>query len=144
LYVDTLEGCARPMLQRSPTAALGILVVGEAPNWDDTFHADNGHLTYDADTDPTGRFMRQLLTDEVRLTPVEIDDVLFTNAALCLPAERDGKHPVGKRQMDLCRPWLRALDRRCQHRGRRYHGGGAATRPESNRATSADLTKRRR
>ena len=106
LYVDTLKGCARPMLQRAPSAALGILVVGEAPNWDDTFHVDKGHLTYDADTDPTGRFMRQLLIDEVGLASAEIDDVLFTNAALCLPAERGGKHPVGKRQMDMCRPWL--------------------------------------
>ena len=50
--------------------------------------------------------MRELLINEVGLRANEIDDVLFTNAALCLPTERDGKHPVGKKQMDRCRPWL--------------------------------------
>jgi uracil-DNA glycosylase family 4 len=94
------------MLQLKPTGALGILIVGEAPNWDDTYHPRKGHITYDPNTDPTGQFMHSLLTDEVGLRPDEISDVLFTNAALCLPSQRDGKYPVGKKQMDLCRPWL--------------------------------------
>jgi len=106
LHVDEQRGCARPMLQRSPTGFLGILVVGEAPNWDDTFDMNKGHLTYDADTDPTGRFMRTLLIEEVGLSEHEIRDVLFANAVLCLPAEDSGKHRVTRRQLDLCRPWL--------------------------------------
>lgn len=105
LHVDETRGVARPMLQQRPTGALGILIVGEAPNWDDTYHPDKGHITYDPDTDPTGRFI-SLLIDDVGLRADEIADVLFTNAALCLPTSRDGKYPVGKRQTDLCRPWL--------------------------------------
>ena len=106
LHIDETRGVARPMLQRQPTGALGILIVGEAPNWDDTYHADKGYLTYDANADPTGRFMRSLLIDDVGLRADEIGDLLFTNAALCLPSKRDGKYPVGKKQMDLCQPWL--------------------------------------
>ena len=106
VYIDEVHGAARPMLQRSPTGTLGILVVGEAPNWDDTFLPDKGYLTYDADTDPTGRFMRALLVEEAGLSDAEISDVLFTNAALCLPAEEAGKHRVTRKQLDLCRPWL--------------------------------------
>jgi hypothetical protein len=33
------------MLARSPTAALGVLVVGEAPNHADTYHPDKRYLT---------------------------------------------------------------------------------------------------
>ena len=54
LYVHEQHGHARPMLQASPTGALGILVVGEAPNKDDTYNPTKGHLTYDADTDRPG------------------------------------------------------------------------------------------
>jgi len=94
------------MLARSPTASLGILVVGEAPNHADTFDPDKGYLTYDYDTDPTGRFMRALLIEEAGLTADEIDHVLFTNAVLCLPARRNDRHPVSIRQVDACKPWL--------------------------------------
>jgi uracil-DNA glycosylase family 4 len=94
------------MLDKNPTAALGVLVVGEAPNYADTFDRDKGHLTYDFDTDPTGRFMRTLLIEEAGLRSGEIDDVLFTNAALCLPARRHDKHPVSVKQVDACKPWL--------------------------------------
>jgi uracil-DNA glycosylase family 4 len=111
LFVDPARGCAAPMLARSPTAALGILVVGEAPNHADTFAPDKGYLTYDYDTDPTGRFMRTLLIEEAGLTADEIDHVLFTNAVLCLPARRNDKHPVSIKQVDACKPWLvRLLD----------------------------------
>jgi uracil-DNA glycosylase family 4 len=106
LFVDPVHGCATPLLARSPTAALGVLVVGEAPNHADTFDPDKGYLTYDHDTDPTGRFMRMLLVDAAGLRPDEIDDVLFTNAALCLPARRNDKHPVSVKQVDVCKPWL--------------------------------------
>ena len=106
LHVDEIHDLARPMVQRHPTGALGILVLGEAPNWDDTYDADKGYLTYDADTDPTGRFMRTLLIEEVGLTEAELGDVLFTNAVLCLPVEVSGKHRVTRRQIDLCSSWL--------------------------------------
>jgi len=109
LHVDEKQGWARPILQRSPTGSLGVLVVGEAPNWDDTFLPEKGYLTYDADTDPTGRFMRALLTEEVGLSEAEINDVLFANAAMCLPAEESGKHRVRRKQLDLCTSWLKRL-----------------------------------
>jgi uracil-DNA glycosylase family 4 len=94
------------MLARSSTAALGVLVVGEAPNREDTFALDKRYLTYDYDTDPTGRFMHTLLVEEARLRADEIADVLFTNAALCLPARRNNRHPVSVKQIDACKPWL--------------------------------------
>lgn len=109
LFVDPLRGCASPMLARTPTAALGVLVVGEAPNHADTFAPDKGYLTYDDDTDPTGRFMRTLLIEEAGLRAEEVGDVLFTNAALCLPARRNDKHPVSVKQVDACKPWLARL-----------------------------------
>src|SRR4051794_16252730 len=77
LFVDPSRGCATPMLARMPTAALGVLVVGEAPNHADTFAPGKGYLTYDDDTDPTGRFMRTLLIEEAGLRAEEVDDVLF-------------------------------------------------------------------
>lgn len=94
------------MLARSPTAALGVLVIGEAPNHADTFDPDKRYLTYDYDTDPTGRFMRALLIDEAGLRDDEIGDILFTNAVMCLPARRNDKHPVSIKQVDACKPWL--------------------------------------
>lgn len=60
LHVDEQGKRAKPMLQRSPTGALGVLIIGEAPNRDDTYDAEKGYLTYDYDTDPTGRFMQHL------------------------------------------------------------------------------------
>jgi uracil-DNA glycosylase family 4 len=106
LFVHPVLGCAHPMLAHSPTAALGVLVVGEAPNHADTFDPDKGCLTYDPDTDQTGRFMRTLLIEEAGLRADEINDVLFTNAVLCLPARRNDKHPVSVAQVDQCMPWL--------------------------------------
>lgn len=94
------------MLTRLPTAALGVLVVGEAPNHADTFDPDKGYLTYDTDTDPTGRFMRTLLIDEAGLTADEINHTLFTNTVLCLPVRRNDRHPVSIKQVDACKPWL--------------------------------------
>jgi uracil-DNA glycosylase len=102
--VDEIRGIAKPMLQRSPTGSLGILIVGEAPNWGDTYK--KGYLTYDADTDPTGRFMRRLLIEEVGLAEQEIDDVLFTNGVMCLPTQKGERFPVSAKQSDLCKPWL--------------------------------------
>jgi uracil-DNA glycosylase len=109
LFVDPAQGSARPILARSPTGALGVLIVGEAPNYGDTFDPAKGHLTYDADTDPTGRFMQSLLIDEAGLLPHEVNDVLFSNAVLCLPRRCNGKHPVSAKQLDACKPWLARL-----------------------------------
>lgn len=100
---------ARPLVCRNPTGALGIVIVGEAPNYDDTFDPLKGYLTYEAETDPTGRFMRALLMDEAGLTASEIDDVLFTNAVLCLPRKRGDKFPVTAGQLRRCSYWLRRL-----------------------------------
>ena len=109
LFVDPVAGPARPILQKAPTAALGILVVGEAPNHADTYERSKGHLTYDDQTDPTGRFMRTLLIEEAGLRPDEIPHVLFTNAALCLPARRGDRHKPSAKQLDACKPWLNRL-----------------------------------
>ena len=109
VHFDGRRGVVLPLLQKQPTGALGVLIIGEAPNFEDTYDPAKGYLTYDADTDPSGRFMRQLLVEEVGLSLPELDDVLFTNAVLCLPREQDGKHPVSERQRDHCRPWLRRL-----------------------------------
>lgn len=43
LFVDPAQGSARPILARSPTGALGVLIVGEAPNYGDTFDRAKGH-----------------------------------------------------------------------------------------------------
>ena len=50
--------------------------------------------------------MWDLLVNEVGLTAAEIDDVLFTNAVLCLPMFNGKKYPVTAKQLDLCKPWL--------------------------------------
>lgn len=109
LFVDSAAGCARPILARSPTAALGVLVVGEAPNHADTFDTNKGYLTYNPETDPTGKFMHALLVEEAGLRPAEIAAVLFANAVMCLPSRRDDKHPVRIKQMDACKSWLARL-----------------------------------
>jgi uracil-DNA glycosylase family 4 len=106
LFVDPVDGCATPMLPKDPTARLGVLVVGEAPNYDDTFDPAKRRLTYDKDTDPTGKFMHALLIEEAGLTENEVADVLFANAVQCLPARKNDKHPVSIAQVDLCKPWL--------------------------------------
>ena len=93
---------ACPLFHRGSTCSSGIVVVAEAPNFDDTFDPDKQRLTYDAETDPTGRFARELFAS-VGLSP---DDVLFTNSVLCLPAKQGDKFPVKAQQRNLCRPWL--------------------------------------
>src|SRR2546421_3223993 len=59
-----------------------LLLVLEAPNYDDTFQW--GRLTIDGDKDPTGDFLRECLRDEVGIEP---RDVMITNSVLCLPAK---------------------------------------------------------
>ena len=97
------------MLARTPTAALGVLVVSEAPNHADTFAPDKGYLTYNDDTDPTGRFMRTLLIERGWPASRGSRRRAVYNAALCLPARRNDMHPVSVKQMDACKPWLARL-----------------------------------
>lgn len=95
------EGVKRayPLFQAKPPWPVRVMVVGEAPNFDDTFDPAKGRLTLEPETDPSGAFMFELL-GSVGLRP---EQVLFTNSVLCLPAEnRDGKHPVSARQQDAC------------------------------------------
>ncbi|MEI9937864.1 MAG: uracil-DNA glycosylase family protein [Pseudomonadota bacterium] len=96
---------ALPLFHKDATCPSRIVFVAEAPNLSDTFDPDKGRLTVDAETDPTGRFMRQLL-ESVCLTP---EDVLVTNTSLCLPAKKAGKFPVQAVIARNCRPWLERL-----------------------------------
>ena len=109
-FVDVSKGPARPILAKNPTAMLGLLVIGEAPNHDDTYNDAKRYLTYDSDdTDQTGRFMRRLLIEEAGLQPDEIQHVVFTNAALCLPSRRRDRHKPSPKQLDACKEWLDRL-----------------------------------
>lgn len=96
---------AQPLFHRDTTCPSRIVMVAEAPNLADTFDPDKGRITVDAETDPTGRFMRQLL-ESVGLRP---EDVLVTNTALCLPAKNGGKFAVKAPIARNCRPWLERL-----------------------------------
>lgn len=75
------------------------MFIFEAPNRDDTFDKDKGYLTYDRETDPTGRFTRCLMVDELGLDPGFFQ---VTNSVLCLPAEIDGKFPISSGQRERC------------------------------------------
>lgn len=94
---------ARPVLQRDPPSGSDVLIVAEAPNAEDTY--TNRRLTYDDASDPTGQFATELLMG----VGADVRTVFFTNAVLCLPAERGGKFPVGAKQLNMCRPWLARL-----------------------------------
>lgn len=69
--------CASPLIQAGARALFGrfkvwkngVLFLFEAPNWDDTFNDDKGYLTYDRETDRSGRFARQLMVEELDLDP---------------------------------------------------------------------------
>lgn len=94
---------AYPVFQRDPPWPVRVLVVGEAPNFDDSFNPAKRRLTLEPGTDPSGEFMFDLLAS-VGLQP---EQVLFTNSVLCLPARNDeGKHSVSSRQQDHCAEWL--------------------------------------
>ncbi len=96
---------AYPLFHQESRCTAGVILVAEAPNFDDTFNAVKGRLTCDPGTDPSGRFMFDLLAS-VGLSPPE---VLFTNVVLCLPRRQDGKHPVTAEQARQCQPWLERL-----------------------------------
>lgn len=85
------EPGSRPIFMRGDPSKSDVLVIMEAPNRSDTFDPDKGYLTYDADTDPTGRFLRDLFFEELG----ETEEMLaVTNSVLCLPRARGGGYPV--------------------------------------------------
>ena len=121
--INRLEGCrvchdsdllhvgARPLFCRYRGDRSDLLFVLEAPNHDDTFDPDKGYLTYDKDTDPSGRFFRELCADVLGEPP---ETVAVTNAVLCLPAGGGGRYPVAAAIMKNCsanlRDQIRSLD----------------------------------
>jgi len=90
---------ARPLFGRFKVWENGTLFLFEAPNRDDTFNPNKGYLTWDPETDPTGRFAWDLMVNELRLNP---DFFQVTNSVLCLPAQKGDKFPVGAAQQRLC------------------------------------------
>lgn len=105
LHLDSDGRWSRPLFHEESTDRSGIVFVFEAPNFPDTYDPAKGRMTCDPETDPSGRFMYDLLA-HVGLTAM---DVVFTNAVLCLPAARRGKYPVRAAQRDACLPWLSRL-----------------------------------
>ena len=99
-----LQEGARPLFGRFSPWEHGILFVFEAPNWADTFDLGKGYLTYDQETDPTGRFARVLMVEELGLSPMHFQ---VTNSVLCLPREKNGGFPVTAQQTKLCSAMVR-------------------------------------
>lgn len=81
-----------------------MFFVAEAPNWDDTFNEKKGYLTVDPETDPSGRFFFELFTGELGQP---LDRLAITNAVLCLPERRNGKHGVPAAMIKNCSGHLR-------------------------------------
>jgi uracil-DNA glycosylase len=126
---DEPDRKARPLFQRHPGGASGVLVVGEAPNQTDSFDPDKGYLTYDRETDETGRFARELLSS----VGLAVEEVMFTNSVLCLPARKGERHPVTAKQLTFCRPWLEGLILRSEAARRRHVRQEAAPSAEWDR-----------
>jgi hypothetical protein len=109
---DCCEKCSPPLIEDLTRSLFGkfepwgrgLLFVFEAPNHSDTFDSGKGYLTYDQETDPTGRFARVLMTEELGLNPRFFQ---VTNSVLCLPRDRRGKRPVSVRQVALCSTRIR-------------------------------------
>lgn len=102
-------GWAYPLFDEHSLYSSGIVVVAEAPNWDDTYNESKRRLTYDIETDPTGNFTRELL----RSVNLSVSDVFFTNSVLCLPAHHGGKYQVKSAQKRNCSKWLKTLLESC-------------------------------
>src|SRR4051812_9303553 len=75
-----------------------LLLILEAPNYDDTFTW--GRITVDDDKDPSGEFLRRCLREDLGLHP---KDVMITNSVLCLPARAvTGKYTVTQAVRKAC------------------------------------------
>ncbi len=94
-----IDAAALPLFGRFRPWTGGVLFVFEAPNRDDTVNPAKRYLTVDPDTDPSGRFTHQLLTEELLLDPAAFQ---VTNSVLCLPAGSGGKYPVRTPQTRRC------------------------------------------
>jgi uracil-DNA glycosylase family 4 len=99
-----LDPRAFPLFQKNPPRSTDLLFILEAPNRDDTYKPDKGHLTIGPDTDPSGTFFYYLFT---RALGLDIADLFVTNSVLCLPAARNGKRPVTPEQRCNCLAKLR-------------------------------------
>jgi hypothetical protein len=64
LYNDEMRQ-GYPVMFESGNLKSKIVFILEAPNFADSFDPDKQRLTYDAETDPTGRFVRECLRDDV-------------------------------------------------------------------------------
>ncbi len=112
LHHDEQHGWSYPLFDESSLCPSRILVIGEAPNWDDTFDKLKRRLTYDIETDPTGNFTRELLSS----VGLKVTDVLFTNSVLCLPAHNGNKYKVVAEQSRRCSKWLKMVVDCCNAR----------------------------
>lgn len=98
IYHHSNNKWAFPLFDKNLDCRSGVLAIAEAPNFDDTFDPKKGYLSYDIDTDPTGNFFRDLLNS----VGLKVQDVIITNAVLCLPARKGVKFPVTPRQARKC------------------------------------------
>lgn len=96
---------SRPLFMRGGPTGAEVLFVAEAPNWDDTFDPEKGYLTVDRETDPSGRFFRELCTVELGKS---VESVAITNSVLCLPERANGKHKVRAPLIRACSGHLQA------------------------------------
>jgi len=107
IYRDNLQHEGYPVFFESGNLQSDVIFILEAPNYADSFDPDKKRLTYDAETDPTGRFVRECLTRYLLLQP---HDVYFTNAVLCLPdIDHNGKFPVKRSHIVNCAPNIRTI-----------------------------------
>lgn len=101
-----IEKEAVPLFQKHPpTGGEKVIVVMEAPNYDDTYNPQKRYITCDSTTDPTGRFLLRLLEK----CDLELTDVVLTNSVLCLPCKINGKHRVCTKQSKNCAHMLKQL-----------------------------------
>jgi uracil-DNA glycosylase family 4 len=121
IHYDKQFGWAYPVFHERTTCPSRVLVVAEAPNWDDTYDRSKRRLTYDIETDETGNFARELFAS----VGLAACDVLFTNSVLCLPARQGKKHPVRATQGRNCLKWLSMAISSCNARVVVTLGGAA-------------------
>jgi len=94
-----LEKGAYPLFQKAPSQPCRVLFILEAPNRADTFDTEKGYITMDYDTDPSGRFFRELYLIEAGM---HLEELYVTNSVLCLPTRKKQRHPVSMRMLRLC------------------------------------------
>lgn len=103
-----LHSAAKPLFGRFRSRRRGVLFIFEAPNRADTVDPNKGYLTYDAATDPTGRFAHKLFAEVLGLSA---EDFQVTNSVLCLPAEKragnKATYPVPRMQTRMCSATIR-------------------------------------